>query len=535
MLTNKKVNLLLASLLLGVFLLRWSNMTPREPNIDTSTWLAGVISIDKSSDPIWTWLNYTDGRPLTVAPLLIAGALGFEATYPVAEGVGIICWLITLVILYNTLRWLSLSAMRALMVVLPLLTWLGTTAYHDHLAYNSEAVSVLMLTAGLSAYVYAFHRRDVPATNRQLSFMFWLGLGIGLGLLVYAKFQNVPMGLVIAAFLAYELIIKKAWKSLSWLVVGGFMPTVVINVYFALRGELDTFWNNYFWYYFYYGYSEEFSKLPVWKRFSPWRAGSLMWQSYAIRFVFGNFHHLLVNFIVSKRLQRLAVLVGFLSTVKKVSFDRSNRLLLFAVTFLGVTFYAILQSGNPYTHYTLFLPMPLTFLIGVLLSRPSTLQWGSLKNGVYGIILVSALGQGLFNLTNRQPLEPLGYDEIDQQVVKIIKENTKPTDHLVIWGYADRFYIYTGLPMGYRWPHTIGIYWPSTLHDIRVKDFLADMNQNQPVIFVDLNGSLINTEGKTEHQHEYFPPIANFVKQHYQLIAQVNDGSPKGARIYKRK
>ncbi|MCP1381533.1 hypothetical protein [Runella salmonicolor] len=517
----KTVNWLLIGLMVGVFLLRWSNMSPREPNIDTSTWLAGVISIDKSSDPIWTWLNYTDGRPLTVVPLLIASALGFDATYPVAEGVGIICWLFTFVILYQTLRWLSRSALRALTVILPLLTWLGTTAYHDHIAYNSEAVSVLMLTAGISAYVYAFHRRDLPAGNRQLSVVFWLSLGIGLGLLVYAKFQNVPMGLIIAAFLAYELIIQKGWKSLGWLVVGGFMPTLVVNVYFALRGELDTFWNNYFWYYFYYGYSDEFSKLPVWKRFSPWRVGSLMWQSYAIRFVFGGWC--------------LAVLVGFLGTVKKVSLDRSNRLLLFAVTFLVVTFYAILQSGNPYTHYTLFLPMPLTFLIGVLLSRPSALQWSSLKNWVYGIVLVSAIGQGIFNLTNRQPLEPLGYDEIDQQVVKIIKENTKPTDHLVIWGYADRFYVYTGLPMGYRWPHTIGIYWPSAQHDIRVKDFLADVNQNQPVIFVDLNGSLINTEGKTEHQHEYFPPIANFVKQHYQLIAQVNDGSPKGARIYKRK
>jgi hypothetical protein len=517
----KTVNWLLVGLMVGVFLLRWSNMTPREPNIDTSTWLAGVISIDKSSDPIWTWLNYTDGRPLTVVPLLIANALGFDATYPVAEGVGIVCWLFTLIILYQTLRWLSLSALRALTVVLPLLTWLGTTAYHDHLAYNSEAVSVLMLTAGISAYVYAFHRRDLPAGNRQLSVVFWLILGIGLGLLVYAKFQNVPMGLVIAAFLAYELIIQKGWKSLCWLVVGGFMPTVVVNVYFAMRGEFDTFWNNYFWYYFYYGYSEEFSKLPVWKRFSPWRVGSLMWQSYAIRFVFGGWC--------------LAVFVGFLGTVKKLSLDRFNRLLLFAVTFLVVTFYAILQSGNPYTHYTLFLPMPLTFLIGVLLSRPSALQWSSLKSWVYGIVLVSAIGQGIFNLTKRQPLEPLGYDEIDQQVVKIIKENTHPTDHLVIWGYADRFYIYTGLPMGYRWPHTIGIYWPSAQHDIRVKDFLADMNQNQPVIFVDLNGSLINTEGKTEHQHEYFPPIANFVKQHYQLIAQVNDGSLKGARIYKRK
>lgn len=175
--------------------------------------VGGVISIDKSSDPIWTWLNYTDGRPLTVVPLLIASALGFDATYPVAEGVGIICWLFTIVILYQTLRRLSLSALQALTVILPLLTWLGTTAYHDHLAYNSEAVSVLMLTAGISAYVYAFHRRDLPTVNRQLSFMFWLGLGIGLGLLVYAKFQNVPMGLVIAAFLAYELIIKKLGKA----------------------------------------------------------------------------------------------------------------------------------------------------------------------------------------------------------------------------------------------------------------------------------------------------------------------------------
>ncbi|WP_428656707.1 hypothetical protein [Runella sp.] len=496
-------------------------MIDREPNVDTSTWLASIISIDKSTDPVWTWLNYTDGRPLTVLPLLIARCLGFEVSYPVAEGVGIVCWLLSILILYKTLRWLSLSAFNALIVLFPLPAWLGTTGYHDHIAYNSEAVSVLMLMVGVSAYVFAFHRRSDDLSISPLPLVFWLCLGAGLGLLVYAKFQNVPMGLVIAAFIAYELILQKAWKSLVGLVLGGFIPTILINAYFAWRGELPTFWNNYFWYYFYYGYSDEFSKLPLWQRFSPWRAGSLMWQSNAIRYVFIGLC--------------LAVLVSFSGIVKKINVNRTNRLLLFAVCYLLVTFYAILQSGNPFTHYTLFLPVPLTFLIGVLLSRSSENIGVGLKDWVFGILLVSGLGQGVFNLIERKPIAQLWHDGFDKQVVKIIKANTTPDDRLVIWGYADRFYVYTGLPMGYRATYTIGIYWPSVLHDVRVKEFLQDMTQNKPAIFVDLNGSFMNTEGKTEHQHEYFPPIANFVRQHYQLIAQVKDSSPKGARIYKRK
>ncbi|AEI49262.1 hypothetical protein [Runella slithyformis] len=518
---TKTVNRLLAGCLVVIFLLRWSHMADREPNIDTSTWLAGVISVDKSSDPIWTWLNYTDGRPLTVAPLLIARALGFEASYPVAEGVGIICWLITLLILYKTLRWLSLSALHALILLAPILCWLGTTGYHDHIAYNSEAISVLMLTAGVSAYVFAFYRRGLSDVARQLPFSFWLCLGIWFGLLAYAKFQNVPMGLVMAAFFAYELLARLQWKNVFWLVLGGVLPTILINLYFAWYGELTTFWNNYFWYYFYYGYSDEFSKLPIFKRFSPWRAGSLMWQSNAIRFAFSGLC--------------LAVFVAFWGGGRKRSLNRWDRLLLFAGCYLIVTFYAVLQSGNPYTHYTLFLPVPLTFLIGVVVSRPSTGHRETFKNWVYGIVLISGIGQGVFNSIEREPLLPLWHDNYDQQLVKIIKANTQPNDRLVIWGYADRLYIYTGLPMGFRWPYTIGIYWPSALHDIRVDYFLKDMLQNKPVIFVDLNGSFINTEGNAKHRHENFPPIANFVRQHYQMIAQVKDGSPEGVRIYKLK
>lgn len=518
---TKTVNWVLAGLLPAVILLRWINMTDIEPNIDTSTWLAGVISIAKSSDPIWTWLNYTDGRPLTVAPLLIARALGFEATYPVAEGVGIICWFISILILNKTFRWLSLSAFQAFVLLFPIICWLGTTGYHDHIAYNSEAISVLMLTVGVGAYVYAFHRRDVPTGNRPLSLVFWLCLGIWLGLLVYAKFQNVPMGLVIAAFLAYELILQKRWPHLVGLVLGGFLPTVFINIYFASHGELATFWNYYFWYYFYYGYSDEFSQLPLWQRFSPWRTGSLMWQSSAIRFLFAGLCS--------------AVFVSSLGIVRRIYSQRKNRLLVFAVCYLFITFYAILQSGNPFTHYTLFLPIPLTFLIGVVLSIPSVFRPEYLRNWVYGIVLVTGIGQGIFNLIERKPAVPLWHDDYDQQVVKIIKANTQPNDRLVIWGYADRFYVYTGLPMGYRWTYTIGIYWPSAQHEIRVKDFLKDMVQNKPVLFVDLNGSVINTEGNAEHRHENFPPIANFVQQHYRLIARVKDGSPEGARIYKLK
>lgn len=517
----KTVNWLLAGCLVGIFLLRWSHMTDREPNIDTSTWLAGVISVDKSSDPMWTWLNYTDGRPLTVAPLLIARVLGFEASYPVAEGVGIICWLLTLVVIYKTLRWLSLSAIHSFILLMPIIGWLGTTGYHDHIAYNSEAISVLMLAVAVSAYVFAFHRRDTSVVFAPLPFFFWLCLGIWLGLLVYAKFQNVPMGLVISAFFAYELFVRYQWKEVLWLVLGGVLPTLLINLYFAWYGELATFWNNYFWYYFYYGYSDEFSKLPIFKRFSLWRAASLMWQSNAIRFTFSGLC--------------LAIVVAFWGVVRKISLNRSDRFLLFAGCYLLVTFYAVLQSGNPYTHYTLFLPVPLTFLIGAVLSRPSAGHREPFKNWVYAIVLVSGIGQGVFNSIEREPLLPLWHDDYDRQVVKIIKENTQPNDRLVIWGYADRFYIYTGLPMGFRWPYTIGIYWPSALHDIRVDYFLKDMAQNKPAIFVDLNGSLLNTEGNAEHQHEYFPPIANFVRQQYQLIAQVKDGSPKGVRIYKRK
>ncbi|MEO6686379.1 MAG: hypothetical protein ABIN24_10445, partial [Dyadobacter sp.] len=76
-------------------------MEEAESNIDTSTWLSGMHTVNHYSAWIWTLLNYTDSRPLTVLPLILVSKLGLNVGYVVSECVGLIFWLATTFFLYK--------------------------------------------------------------------------------------------------------------------------------------------------------------------------------------------------------------------------------------------------------------------------------------------------------------------------------------------------------------------------------------------------------------------------------------------------
>ncbi|WP_420154010.1 hypothetical protein [Siphonobacter sp.] len=485
--------------LIGLVLLsRSSNIVQYEPNVDTSTWLTSTLTIRRASDPVWTWLNYTDGRPFTVAPLWLASLLGLPLTYGGAEWLSVILWCITLVALAGILKALGWKSGRAFIFVAALAAFVGTTGYIDHVAYNSEVASMWLLALALWGFFYWAER---PVTWGALV------VGVLLGLLPYAKFQNAPMGLVVAAFAGFTWLRSRQWMAVVLLGLGGLLPTLGFVAYYAGLGQLETFWNHYFLYYFYYSYTDEFSKLTTWERFTPVRFLYLTLASPDMRW-----------YAAGLLLATAGLFVHFLRKTK-TTYD------WLALVLLLTTYYAMLQSGNNFHHYALYVPFLVPVALGIW-ARDLPIRT---QKTVLSIVLLAAGFQAGYNLNQRGPVQPTANEPLTQRVASVIRANSKPEERMVLWGWFDRLYVYAQRPMGYRYPYTIGIFWPSPLHDVRVKDFIHDLEENQPAIFVDVCGTALTFYGTTAERHEATPEVARYIASHYRLIQDI-----EGVRVYKR-
>ncbi len=495
---NRNLSFSLLALFGALLITRSANLLHNEPNVDTSTWLNSTLTIRHASNTLWTWLNYTDGRPFTVAPLWLGSLLGMPITYMGSELMGILLWCVTLYFLAQTLLLLGWRSGKVYALILALAGFIGTTGYGDFVGYNSEVASMWILA--LSVWIF------IRWMNQPQPWIA-LVLGLTLGLLPYAKFQNAPMGIVIAAFAGLSWLQHKHWKSVLMLILGGLLPSLGFVAYYSSLGQLETFWNHYFLYYFYYSYTDEFSKLTTAQRFSPIRFLELSLTHYSMRWIAGGLFTcvglLLFHFFKKKK-----SLVDWL-----------------ALALLVTTYYAILQSGNNFHHYALYVPYFFTLVIGIW---GRDLEKSLLEKLIFIFLLFGGL-QALWNLWNRTPIPPPAYDDLAHEVAQIIKQNSDSEDRMVLWGWADRVYVYAERPMGHRYPYTIGIFSPSPLHDARVVDFLKDLDENKPRIFVDVCGTSLTYFGTAAERHEATPEIGDYVQQHYELIKQT-----EGVRIYKR-
>ena len=178
-----KADILLFTLLIFTFLLRLPYVLDIEVNVDTSTWLSSLISIQHYPDRLWTFFNYTDSRPLTVLPLILISWLGVHVNYYTSECVGIIFWLSTVFFLFKTLN-LYLAKSYSLIISWGLCLFIGTMFLSDYTSYNSEQSGILLLTVATYGYLRYLSSKEKHGFSIIL-------IGLILGSLPYVKFQNV--------------------------------------------------------------------------------------------------------------------------------------------------------------------------------------------------------------------------------------------------------------------------------------------------------------------------------------------------------
>jgi len=495
----------LLGLLATVALLRLPFFADVERNIDTSTWLASVGAVRNFSDKLWVWLNYTDSRPLTVLPLLVVDFF-VKSNYLVAECAALALTIGALAFLHRIFRQFLEPAPAVLLTAVGGLFW-GTVHFGDYVAYNSEQISVLMLAGAIWGY---FRYGNLAGGSGAAVF----GLGLLLGCLPYAKMQNVPMGLVIAGFLGWEILRWKRFGEAVWLGLGGVLPTAALLGFYASRGATEVFWNDYFWNYFYYAYTTDYSSLTGYARFSPWRIA---------RYVYGGSQESL-GYATALTGGLLAAGVWSFRFGKKAT-PAVRSAVLFGLVFLAVSLYAVLQAGNFFQHYLSYFFFALLLATGLTLS----LILPVLQKKLSLILLSLAWLQGSYNLLTQRP--PVGdFTRQHRPIARLIQQLSRPGEALLVWGYADGLY-----PMADRPPafHRITTYWlyhpEEGLHAYRLRQFFEQMERYQPRLVVDVQTPGRSLDGEGRYRLTNFPEISRYVLARYWLVGEV-----EGVRIYRK-
>lgn len=493
-------------LLILTFLFRLPYVLNMEVNVDTSTWLSSLIAINYYPDWLWTFFNFTDSRPLTVFPLILISWLGVPVNYYTSECLGIILWLGSLFFFYKTLN-LYLEKSASLIISWGLCLFVGTMFLPDYTSYNSEQPGILMLTGCTYGYIRYL--------NKTKSHFISIGFtGLILGSLPFVKFQNVPMGILIAAAFLIEIILRKEWRNIILFIIGGILPTLLINIYYLSVDKLMVFWNNYFWNYFYYSYTTQFSNVPITERFNPIRI---------LNFIYYSANSRIYMFSVT-----FLIIAAIISCLKTSSFwtPRNKKTIIFCVLFLLISLYSVLQSGNSFQHYRLYLFVPLTLLMGVLIALSGQEQR---KNLLISFLVCCTIMAG-FNLYIRPDTADKSFQGLDSIVVKFIEKETDAGEPIVVWGWRDRLYVLANRPMGFRDAHTFHFSLKSKLIPYWTKDFIEDMEMNKPSLFIDATQPEdYSIFSKMLIPYEKVPVINEYVKSHYTLISKV-----RGTRIFKR-
>ncbi|MGM9506994.1 hypothetical protein ACS5NO_04690 [Larkinella sp. GY13] len=475
----------------------------REQNVDTSTWIATALTVGKADDPLSTLLNYSDGRPLAVLPLAIAELMGIPLNYRITDFIGVVLWCLTLWLFWRILKTYLAEETAVLLVWLPILI-LSTVWNHDFASYNTEIMGNLWLIAGLF-WILRFNTWSMPSV---------LAIGFWLGCLPFVKFQTVPMGLVLGLFTAWKLYRTRRFASVPVLVGAALLPVLLLTLYYFSQNDLESFWGDYFSNYFVYSYTTQYSALSTGDRFSPIRMVRYLFHSHQLTlFWVGVFGGILLG------VWRLVRRPVFRST------DQTERLWLGTV-WLVASFYAALQAGNNYTHYLLFLVFPGLFLLAVLYEiQGVAANWKWIGISL-GLVVVQASVNGFF----RKPLPIHPGEPLFQAVSTEIQRRSQPDDGLVLWGYVDRLHVYARRPMGYRASDTFWVYYPTSTQPFRMKEFLADMERNKPLLFVDAMTPRISMFADDAFEFENFPAIKTYIDRQYQLVKTIED-----VRIFERK
>ena len=510
---------------------RWRSLVYNgEINVDESQILAQALRYQL--DPIpWRSVDGGSGGPLYTWALFWAPLLGLKFNYLAARITGLVCY-------WLTCTGISLAASRlvgrrfALLVTLPILTLSLTALNFDYVFFSSEQLPMALMA--WSCYLLTL-QAPVPKTGPAFL------LGLLTGALPFCKIQVGPAGVLLWLIGASMVWVARKQtphiRSVALAQIAGGLTTAVLILGPVLFAGA---WNEFV---------------------TVYLKGGLVYRNSSVSEGWSPVSHLLmlINAVPEFKSYYLALLLwggglaglGFLHGKKGGPKALLGSLAI--VLFLCISAYSVARSGYPFAHYTLLLlvPFALLALIPALFADVDALENARVPNYVLGSVLfLSLLPQirQVWQDYQKQPALLGNWGSGIHPIGEVIQKLTKPGDTILVWGYAPKFHVFSGVPPSYRVITTLPLLTdpdqsptsPTTLR------YAADLAQHPPELFIDAPDEFWFPDPSVPKgaaaRHFLHPFTSSLVSKNYTLVGQMNypDGPPGTPKklpifIYKKK
>lgn len=487
------------------FVLGWQliNIRNEEYNVDESTWIADALAVIADKNFFSALLTHTTSRPVMVLPLIILGKLQLPIDFYSVKVVVLLCIVLTLALTYFFLRNLT-NAWYATLFVFPLTIFYLAVQFDDFLAYNSEVVCNVLLTSGVWFYSLIVRKRD------RLWQLYLVGLL--LGIIPFAKFQAIPGALVVAGFCLYEWVRQRRYTAALLFIGAGLMPIIAAVCYCLFTGQMSVLIRQYFLYYVYY--SSQYSPKPLAERFTV----SNIVGYYQLQHTFAAYWDGLLLLMAIGLWRARRVVSGWSSTT------------LMVALFWVISIYATIQAGTNFEHYLHLVLIPHTLLAALLIYPRIKGEQIKPMPVMYSYLAVALLIT-FFSRTKpyaRGYKAPLPYDS---EVVALIKKECGSQGRLAIWGWADRYYVLSGVAPASRYCSSVLQMGVVQQQDYYLDQYVRDLRQSKPILLLDaVAENQFMFRDRNIYGHEKFPTVNQVFTDYYQLIYE-----REGFRAYKLK
>lgn len=510
---------------------RWRSLNYNgEINVDESQILAQALRYQL--DPIpWRSVDGASGGPLYTWALFWAPLVGLKFSYLVARITGLACY-------FATVAGLSLGLCRivgrrfGLLLTMPVATLSLTAINFDYVFFSSE-----QLPMALMASVFYFLVAQVPLPTAGKAYV----IGLVTGALPFCKVQAGPAGIVlwligVGICWLYSSATVSFRRLLTAQILGGLsMPVLVLGPVIAV------------------GYWSEF--------ITHYLLGGLSYQNSMARAAWNPVEHLLnlVNsvsefkaYYMGAMILGAGVLLWGRPRAERIT-KRALAALLASISLMGVVSYCVVRSRYPFPHYTLLLVVPVSILAAIpaLFGERANLE----KPVPFGPLLLSFVGlavffpiQQVYQDYRKQPALLGDWGSGIHPIGEVIKKLTKPGDTFLVWGYAPKFHVFSGIAPSYRCTTTLTMLMEPDMSESSpsVAAYLSDLEKTPPALIIDAPDEFWFPDPAvpkgTVARHFAHPPTRNLVSKGYELIGQMNYAkSPPGMpdkvpiMIYKKK
>ncbi len=504
----------LATLGLAMLAFRWPLMAATtEFNPDESQLLAGAIT---------AWHRHVIGSldvgycgPWSYLPLALPALFGFPIDFVGGRCVALLMSGASVAFVWLALRKI-LNDHAARILVLPLATFYALTSSAEIVRYSGEQSAQLYFSIALWLLVTAL--APPPGSISRVRLL--LG-GFFLGVLPFAKLQSAPLGVVLGGAVLVALLVQpgrpvgERVRQAAWLVSGVLLSAGLTLAVVVAGGS---------WFHFYKSYlvtGLAYTGLRVYANadFLSW-----VWQ-------------------LAKEAPGLAPFFGTAAAAIVLTLPLLPRLTTGArlwqwvggCMLLGAAL-VVWAPGRAFSHYLMFLIVPLGFLLAVLygglLDRPNQSRLAQ-RGWVLFFLGLTVVPQVYARYGYGAPPQYGSLRASRQEtgaVVRFLQPLIRPGDSLTVWGWACHYHVDTQLPQGTREAHmerqiVVG---PEQAY-FRTR-FLENLAQERPAFFIDAVGkSAFRYTDRNVFAHDRWSALQVVVNSHYRQI-----GEQENVRIYLR-